>query len=111
MAQGSEDCAEWQTFVCEPGTHRPLALVDGHNYRHPHRLRPQVYWYQTDHTGTPHSLTDIRGRVVYRCTFTAYGKLLDEAFYTDERTGKPLINVRNPLRFQGQYEDDESGLF
>ncbi len=70
-----------------------------------------MYWYQTDHAGMPHSLTDIRGRVVYRCTFTAYGKLLDEAFYTDERTGNPLINVRNPLRFQGQYEDDESGLF
>ncbi|WP_158650419.1 hypothetical protein [Escherichia marmotae] len=28
------------------------ALADGHKYRQPHRLKPKIYWYQTDYLGT-----------------------------------------------------------
>ena len=110
-AQSRNFHADWQAFIYEPGTHRPIALIDGHKYRHPYKLKPKVYWYQTDHLGTPHNLTDIQGRIAWRCEYSAYGKVLDEEIFTDERTGNRLIDVRNPLRFQGQYEDEESGFF
>ena len=48
---------------------------------------------------------------MYRCQFDAYGNLVEEDIATHWQTGERLINFRNPLRFQGQYEDEESGLF
>ncbi|EHG6663816.1 hypothetical protein J3893_001523 [Salmonella enterica subsp. enterica serovar Nigeria] len=48
---------------------------------------------------------------MYRCQFDAYGNLLEEETATHWETGERLISFRNPLRFQGQYEDEESGLF
>lgn len=35
----------------------------------------------------------------------------DEWYLTDYDTNKAILTFRNPLRFQGQYEDEESGLF
>ncbi|WP_027272930.1 RHS repeat-associated core domain-containing protein [Leminorella grimontii] len=48
---------------------------------------------------------------MYRCQFDAYGNLVEEDIATHWQTGERLISFRNPLRFQGQYEDEESGLF
>ena len=48
---------------------------------------------------------------MYRCQFDAYGNLVEENIATHWETGERLISFRNPLRFQGQYEDEESGLF
>ncbi|EAM1086492.1 RHS repeat-associated core domain-containing protein [Salmonella enterica] len=48
---------------------------------------------------------------MYRCQFDAYGNLVEEETATHWETGERLISFRNPLRFQGQYEDEESGLF
>ncbi|EHM4335613.1 RHS repeat-associated core domain-containing protein, partial [Salmonella enterica] len=36
---------------------------------------------------------------------------MEEETATHWETGEQLISFRNPLRFQGQYEDEESGLF
>ncbi|ELJ8249295.1 RHS repeat-associated core domain-containing protein [Salmonella enterica] len=36
---------------------------------------------------------------------------MEEDIATHWQTGERLIGFRNPLRFQGQYEDEESGLF
>ncbi|WP_145973658.1 RHS repeat-associated core domain-containing protein, partial [Phytobacter massiliensis] len=43
--------------------------------------------------------------------YDAYGQVSDEWFLTDYDTNERLLSFRNPLRFQGQYEDEESGLF
>ncbi|CAD5737762.1 RHS repeat protein [Escherichia coli] len=111
VAQTRNNDHDWQTFIYEPGTHRPLALTDGHKRRHPYGHKPKVYWYQLDHLGTPHSLTDINGRQLYTCEYNAYGQVSDEWYLTDYDTNKAILTFRNPLRFQGQYEDEESGLF
>ncbi|EDQ7230608.1 RHS repeat-associated core domain-containing protein [Salmonella enterica subsp. enterica] len=37
--------------------------------------------------------------------------MVEEETATHWETGEQLISFRNPLRFQGQYEDEESGLF
>ncbi|SEN53054.1 RHS repeat-associated core domain-containing protein, partial [Pseudomonas sp. ok272] len=67
----------------------------------PDQARP--FYYQLDHLGTPQELTDHRGEIVWSATYTAYGKLNSLNHFG----GPPL---EQPLRFQGQYFDPESGL-
>ncbi|MFB3306690.1 RHS repeat domain-containing protein, partial [Pseudomonas sp. AMR01] len=83
------------SFIYEPDSFRPLAMLEGFG---PKETKP--YHYQLDHLGTPQELTDPNGEIVWSAHYKAYGKIsrLD--------VGK----VDNPLRFQGQYFDPESGL-
>lgn len=57
------------------------------------------YWYQNDHLGTPHTLIDSNGTVVWEARYNAFGNadILVET-------------VENNLRFPGQYYDAETGL-
>ncbi|WP_029095259.1 RHS repeat-associated core domain-containing protein [Budvicia aquatica] len=89
----------------EPGSHRPLALVEG-NARKNQKTR--TFWYQNDHLGTPHSLTDSLGSLVYSCTYNAYGQVQTETQHQQE---EHELRVETNLRFQGQYADEETGLF
>ncbi len=57
--------------------------------------------YQCDHLGTPLELIDGTGKVVWAARYKAWGRVLRY----DKR------EVEQPLRFQGQYEDQETGLF
>ncbi|MBK3434490.1 RNase A-like domain-containing protein [Pseudomonas sp. CCI1.1] len=84
-----------RSYLYEPGSFRPLALLDGFG---PKETKP--YHYQLDHLGTPQELTRPEGEIVWSAHYRAYGQIarLD--------VGK----VDNPLRFQGQYFDAESGL-
>ncbi|WP_339427054.1 RHS repeat-associated core domain-containing protein, partial [Pseudomonas proteolytica] len=60
----------------------------------------QVFHYQLDHLGTPQELTSADGKIVWSAHYQAYGKI----------TRLDVGEVANPLRFQGQYYDRESGL-
>ncbi|WP_207254700.1 MULTISPECIES: RHS repeat-associated core domain-containing protein, partial [unclassified Pseudomonas] len=84
-----------RSYLYEPGSFRPLALLDGFG---PKETKP--YHYQLDHLGTPQELTSPDGEIVWSAHYRAYGQIarLD--------VGK----IDNPLRFQGQYFDAESGL-
>ncbi len=84
-----------RSYLYEPGSFRPLALLDGFG---PKETKP--YHYQLDHLGTPQELTNPEGEIVWSAHYRAYGQIarLD--------VGK----IDNPLRFQGQYFDQESGL-
>jgi len=55
-----------------------------------------------DHIGTPREMLDASGRVVWAASFTAWGRV-------DRRTD-PGSGHDCPIRFQGQWFDDESGL-
>nr|WP_237735537.1 RHS domain-containing protein [Serratia fonticola] len=61
--------------------------------------------------GTPHSLTDSQGNTVWRGQYSAYGQLTEEWTPPDDPYAHPQPKVNNPLRFQGQYDDVESGLY
>ncbi|MCU1755884.1 RHS repeat domain-containing protein, partial [Pseudomonas helleri] len=62
-------------------------------------------WYQCDHLGTPMELTDQRGEIAWSGTYQAWG------LAKEKRTDSAIReNIRNPLRFQGQYFDTETGL-
>ena len=57
------------------------------------------YFYHNDHLGTPQKLTASNGRVVWSARYASFG-------------GTQLVEqeIKNPLRFPGQYYDQETGL-
>ncbi|MDP5143335.1 RHS domain-containing protein [Rheinheimera baltica] len=59
----------------------------------------QLYFYQLDQLGTPLSLTDSDNNIVWQANYSVFGK----ATVT-------VNKIDNPIRFQGQYYDSESGL-
>jgi RHS repeat-associated protein len=60
----------------------------------------EVFHYHLDHLGTPREMTDARGRIVWSARYRAWGAL----------AVADVDEVDNPLRFQGQYHDAETGL-
>ncbi|MBW8134903.1 RHS domain-containing protein [Pseudomonas sp. PAMC 26818] len=84
-----------RSYLYEPDSFRPLALLEGFG---PKDTKP--YHYQLDHLGTPQELTAQDGEIVWSAHYRAYGEI----------TRLDIGKVDNPLRFQGQYFDQESGL-
>ena len=73
----------------------PAALLD---YRD-NANSPEVYWYHTDHLGTPQVVTDQQGNIVWQARYSPFGTAEIQVSLIDQ-----------PLRFPGQYFDEESGL-
>ncbi|WP_053214659.1 RHS repeat-associated core domain-containing protein [Pseudomonas sp. Q12-87] len=86
-----------RSYLYEPGTFRPLAMLDGKG------LNACPFYYHLDHLGTPQELTNYGGQVVWSARYNGYGK-------TTELTHGGGEQLEQPLRFQGQYLDPESGL-
>ncbi|MBP5076453.1 RHS domain-containing protein [Pseudomonas chlororaphis] len=62
-------------------------------------------WYQCDHLGTPQKLTDPQGYSAWNAQYKAWGQV------TEQRSEWARQHeVANPIRFQGQYHDHETGL-
>jgi RHS repeat-associated protein len=59
-----------------------------------------TYYYHNDHLGTPQSLTDQNGQIVWQAERDAFGN-------SQENTQ----SITNNLGFAGQYLDRESGLY
>ncbi|WP_428557339.1 RHS repeat-associated core domain-containing protein [Pseudomonas edaphica] len=93
VAEHHADCH--RSYLYEPDSFRPLALLEGFG---PEDTKP--FHYQLDHLGTPQELTNPEGEIVWSAHYRAYGEIarLD------------IRKIDNPLRFQGQYFDAESGL-
>ncbi|MBP4047320.1 RHS repeat-associated core domain-containing protein [Chromobacterium violaceum] len=64
-----------------------------------------VYYYHTDHLGTPQALTDEQGLLALEMDYQAWGQAREVIADAASKAG-----IRNPFHFQGQYHDDESGL-
>jgi RHS repeat-associated protein len=93
IAESAEN--RYRSYIYEPGTFRPLAMLDGEG-----PLRATSFYYQLDHLGTPQELTDYSGEIMWSAKFRAYGNL----------AALEVSEIDNPLRFQGQYFDAETGL-
>jgi RHS repeat-associated protein len=86
---GEYSQGEFSWYIYEPNSNKPLALV----------RKGQLYYYQLDQLGTPLSLTDSENNLVWHAHYSVFGK------------ATVIVNkVDNPIRFQGQYFDSESGL-
>ena len=62
-------------------------------------------WYQCDHLGTPQELTDHTGQIAWSAQYSAWGEVKEQRSEWAQRQG-----LTNPIRFQGQYHDHETGL-
>jgi RHS repeat-associated protein len=79
------------TWIFEDGTFVPLAKLQA----------GKSYSIITDHLGTPFEAYNEEGKKVWQCQLDIYGKIRT---FTGNRS---FI----PFRFQGQYEDQETGLY
>ena len=60
----------YRSYLYEPGTFRPLAMLDGEG-----PLKATPFYYQLDHLGTPQELTDYSGDIMWSANYRAYGNL------------------------------------
>jgi RHS repeat-associated protein len=67
--------------------------------------RKEMAFYQCDHLGTPQELTDHEGSVAWSAQYKAWGEAREAISEAGRRAG-----FRNPIRFQGQCFDEETGL-
>jgi RHS repeat-associated protein len=81
-------------YLYEPDSYAPLARVDGAGED------ARLYYFHTDHIGTPLDVTDEDGQMVWQASYKAWGEV--EAYHTQA--------IEQNLRFQGQYFDAETGL-
>ncbi len=65
----------------------------------------EIAFYQCDHLGTQQELTDSEGKVAWSAQYKAWRQAQDAISEAACKAG-----IRNPIRFQGQYFDDEMGL-
>ena len=102
-----------RTYVYGEDAFVPLARIDSVSGGDGASLA-EVRHLHTDHLGTPRELTDSDGRVVWAAQYRAWGNVL--RVVDDEVENEPSIEEAQalddaqPLRFQGQYFDNETGL-
>ncbi len=78
-------------YILEPDGYEPLCRFDNSGFE----------IYHNEILGTPKELTNERGQVVWSASHDVYGRI--SKLHADK--------VDNQLRFQGQYEDSETGLY
>ncbi|WP_175999287.1 RHS repeat-associated core domain-containing protein [Burkholderia stabilis] len=66
-----------------------------------------LFYYHSDQIGTPQLITDDHGDVVWEASYQAWGEVREVIARVSQASG---IIPRNPLRFQGQQVDEETGL-
>ncbi len=74
----------------------------------PHSFMPlckeeqgEAYSIISDHLGTPQEMLDQYGRLVWQAKYKAWGEIVEQQYN----------KIDCPIRFQGQWEDQESGLY
>ncbi|OXJ18573.1 RHS repeat-associated core domain-containing protein [Burkholderia sp. HI2500] len=67
----------------------------------------KLFYYHCDQIGTPQLMTDESGDVVWEASYRAWGDAQEVIARASKAAG---IAPKNPLRFQGQQIDDETGL-
>ncbi|NHZ63492.1 DUF6861 domain-containing protein [Massilia genomosp. 1] len=107
----SEARGEWErTYVYEPGSFVPLAQLDTVTGQDA-GTECTVHYIHTDHLGTPNEVTDQDGEVTWAVAYKAWGNVLrrvDVAAEADQ--SHTALAQAQPIRFQGQYHDSETGL-
>lgn len=95
-ANGSGDIVNEYLYLPD----RPLVKIDIDG------ASEEVYYYHTDHLGTPLFLTNSTGQKVWSAELLPFG----EGYDINEDVDGDQVHVVNNLRFPGQYYDAERGL-
>ncbi|WP_339446904.1 RHS repeat-associated core domain-containing protein [Pseudomonas sp. EA_5y_Pfl2_R50] len=127
-AQGDDRPGRTVHYVFEPDSfipvaqalrHQPIVLAQLPEYSDDYSLDDDplwnhtpitasfdaLSWYQCDHLGTPQELTNQQGDVVWSAHYKAWGEAREQRSEWALQQG-----LTNPIRFQGQYHDHETGL-
>ena len=113
---------QWaRTYVYEPGSFVPLARVETVATQSASPASAStMHHIHTDHLGTPNEVTDQQGDVTWAVAYKAWGNVLAVIDIAPERDYSPIVDAdaahsaagqAQPIRFQGQYHDSETGLF
>ncbi|MBE0459976.1 RHS repeat domain-containing protein, partial [Pseudoalteromonas prydzensis] len=89
---GEYQHGEYTWYINLPNQFHPVALIE----------QGEVYYYHLDQLNTPRFVTNNKGEVVWENQADVYGYEESEVSTTN--------NFTQPIRFQGQYLDEESGL-
>ncbi|WP_338767691.1 PAAR-like domain-containing protein [Massilia sp. METH4] len=96
-----------ETFVAESGNNFAAEYRDKSQYQRIEHNKTfaaeRIFHYQCDHLGTPLELMDAQGSVIWAAQYRSWGSLCWR--------GGNMPSHSQPLRFQGQYHDDETNLF
>ena len=94
-------------LIAQPTSSQPYNIDDDPVWTFVPLAKPfaALAWYQCDHLGTPQELTDHFGQLAWSAQYKAWGEVKEQRSEWAQQQG-----VKNPIRFQGQYHDHETGL-
>ncbi|WP_181259156.1 RHS repeat domain-containing protein [Pseudoduganella armeniaca] len=101
-----------RTYVYGEDEFVPVARIDT-VIRSEAASRAEVHHLHTDHLGTPRELTDLHGQLIWTAQYRAWGGV--SSYANDRPSLATTVELQDetsaqPLRFQGQFHDDETGL-
>ncbi|EPB6698041.1 RHS repeat-associated core domain-containing protein [Escherichia coli] len=91
-------------WIYEDDSFAPLAQISLRQSDTEHDA--EIYWYHNDVSGLPCELTAANGEIAWQAEYRAWGNTL-RVESIETHTDEP---VYQPLRYQGQYFDAETGL-
>ncbi|NHZ44526.1 RHS repeat protein [Massilia sp. CCM 8693] len=110
-----------RTYVYEPASFVPIAQLVIKNSGDLYRSKEaDVGYLQTDHLGTPREVTSQKGIICWAAEYKAWGTIFntfdrplreEKSKSGESLETKDLLNSVQPIRFQGQYHDIETGLY
>jgi RHS repeat-associated protein len=106
LTQESDEAVD-RTYLYEPDSFVPLAQAA--KKRSAHEQPGQLYYYHCDQIGLPRELTVPEGTIAWEGEYQAWGGLAAQRVDAG-LGGRDAIAPFQPLRFQGQYCDGETGL-
>jgi RHS repeat-associated protein len=88
-------------------SNREYSLKDDPLWNQAEEPKPfdRLGFYHCDHLGTPQEITDEQGNIAWSAQYKAWGEAKEIIGNAANQAG-----FRNPIRFQGQYFDHETGL-
>uniref|UniRef100_UPI00046F645B RHS repeat-associated core domain-containing protein n=1 Tax=Salinivibrio socompensis TaxID=1510206 RepID=UPI00046F645B len=93
-------------YLYEPGSFRPMAQVTHHEQG------SELHYIVTDHAGTPQELCNEQGDIVWRGEQALWGHYHGQSQRRWQRREEAANDtIQCDLRYQGQIEDPESGLY
>jgi RHS repeat-associated protein len=99
--EGTPAAAQFREWVHHPGSFRPLLVVENTLEGAAEPARDAVHVFHSDPNGCPTRLVDVEGNIVWTAQHDAWGQAHVRADSA----------IDNPIRLQGQYADDETGLY
>jgi RHS repeat-associated protein len=89
-----------QSYIYEQFGFTPIASINTEN---------QLHYYHSDHLGTPQEITNNQGEIVWEAEYATWGNTTKVSYKQVDAKIQEDLEFQ-PLRFQGQYYDAETGL-